>query len=115
MDAGLHRERTDRTRRKITYRAPVTELPDGVMIRTGGQCGLLLGGRLRPWFLGGYGPGSRRLSGTAEVLTPPSAVAAITAGYQPMVHPTAIPADLSGSWPIAVRACETSPPAAGRG
>jgi hypothetical protein len=33
MDAALHPERTDRARRKVTYRAPVAGLPDGVMVR----------------------------------------------------------------------------------
>jgi hypothetical protein len=62
MDARLHAERVDpRTRRQRTYplparlpgprHSPVTAggLPDGVMVRRDGACGLLAGGRFLPW------------------------------------------------------------------
>ena len=52
--------------------------------------GLLIGGRLRAWSLIGYGAAAP-VSGPVEVLTPPAIIAAIAAGYQPMVHPTASP------------------------
>ncbi|HEY3733971.1 MAG TPA: hypothetical protein VGL63_08650 [Streptosporangiaceae bacterium] len=92
MDAVLHGERVDRSRRKLTRRMPAAELPDGVMIRlVGGGAGLLAGGRVRPWSFGGYGiPADVGGTGVAEVLTPPSIVAAIAAGYRPMVHPSAL-------------------------
>ena len=92
MDAVLHAERTDRSRRKRSYRARPAELPDGVMVRLGGEPGLLLRGQVHPWSFRGYGapPASPALfmagPGEVEVLTPPSIVAAITAGYQPLVH-----------------------------
>jgi hypothetical protein len=89
MDSVLHSERVDRSRRKVTYLAPPGELPDGVMIRLGGQPLLLAGGRPRPWSFLGYGPPTG-LPETAEVLTPRSIVAAIAAGYRPLVHPTAL-------------------------
>src|SRR5262249_56244430 len=54
MDTALHRERTDRSRRKLSYLAPADELPDGVMIRIAGEPGLLAGGRMRPWSFPGY-------------------------------------------------------------
>jgi hypothetical protein len=100
MDKALHRERTDRSRRKLSYPAPAAELPDGVMIRAGGQAGLLISGEVLPWSFHGYGaPVPADLAGRAEVLTPPSIVAAITAGYRPLVHPSALasspPAGLS--------------------
>jgi hypothetical protein len=100
MDKALHRERTDRSRRKLSYLAPAAELPDGVMIRAGGEPGLLIGGRVRPWSFRGYGaPAPVDPPGRVEVLTPPSIVAAITAGYRPLVHPSALagwaPAGLS--------------------
>jgi hypothetical protein len=91
MDAALHRERTDRSRRKLTYFAPAAQLPDGVMIRARGEPGLLIGGGMRPWSFHGYGaPAPADPAGRAEVLTPPSIVAAITAGYRPLVHPSAL-------------------------
>jgi hypothetical protein len=58
------------------------------MIRAASGVGLLIGGRLRPWSLTGYGAGMG-VSGPVEVLTPPAIIAAISAGYQPMLHPTA--------------------------
>jgi len=91
MDTVLHRERVDRLRRQVTHQAPAGELPDGTMIRIGGRIGLLLAGQLRPWSFAGYGPpAGARAPGAVEVLTPPSAVAAIAAGYRPLVHPTAL-------------------------
>src|SRR5690348_645121 len=78
MDAALHAERTDRYRRKLSYRAPAAALPDGVMVRIGGEPGLLIGGRARPWSFRGYGPPPASPSPftagpeEVEVLTPPS-------------------------------------------
>jgi hypothetical protein len=90
MDTALHRERTDRYRRKLSYPAPAAELPDGVMVRNGGEPGLLIGGRVRPWSFHGYGaPDPAGPAARVEVLTPPSIVAAIMAGYRPLVHPSA--------------------------
>jgi hypothetical protein len=91
MDAVLHSERVDRTRRKLTHRAAAHALPDGAMIRTGDGAGLLVAGQLRPWSFLGYGAPAPGPTGTVEVLTPPSIVAAIAAGYRPLVHPSAQP------------------------
>jgi hypothetical protein len=97
MDAVLHRERVDRHRRQLTYAVPRDEVPDGTMIRVDGAVGLLLGGRLRPWSFQGYGPPVPvPAAGAVEVLTPPSIVAALVAGYRPLVHPTAGAGDLPG-------------------
>jgi hypothetical protein len=91
MDAVLHRERVDRQRRQVTHSAPAGELPDGVMVRAGAAVGLLAAGRLRPWSFRGYAaPAAARLTGAVEVLTPPSIVAAIAAGYRPRLHPSAL-------------------------
>ena len=46
LDAVLHGERVDRTRRQVTRIMDAGQLPDGVMIRTGNDAGLLIGGRL---------------------------------------------------------------------
>jgi hypothetical protein len=90
MDAQLHAERTDRVRRKRTHLADLAELPEGVMIRTGDGAYLLVDGHLRPWSFTGYGSAlPERPSGLVEVLTPPSIVAAISAAYRPLIHPTA--------------------------
>jgi hypothetical protein len=92
MDAQLHAERVDRSRRQRTHFRPVADLPDGVMVRYGTDAALLVGGQPRVWSFDGYGPtaGNVTAETTYEVLTPPSIVAAIAAGYRPMVHPTAL-------------------------
>lgn len=90
MDEVLHGQRVDRTRRQVTRTMDAGQLPNGVMIRSDGDMGLLIGGRLRAWSLTGYGAATG-ISGPVEVLTPPAIIAAIAAGYQPMVHPTALP------------------------
>jgi hypothetical protein len=91
MDPVLHRERTGRLRQKVTHRARAGDLPDGVMIWTGGGAALLLDGRLLPWSFHGYvAPAGPCPAGAVEVLTPPSIVATIAAGYKPLVHPTAL-------------------------
>jgi len=106
MDTVLHRERTDRSRRKLSYLALAAELPDGVMIRDGGEPGLLAGGQLRPWSFHGYGaPAPADPADRVEVLTPPSIVATITAGYRPLVHPSALASTRpTGSAPAAAEA-----------
>ena len=53
MDIVLHAERVDRTRRKLT-RGPAGDLPDGVMVRSGGVTGLLTESRVLPWSIAGY-------------------------------------------------------------
>jgi hypothetical protein len=106
MDAVLHRERVDRRRRQLTHHEPAGELPDGVMIRADGCVGLFLAGQLWPWSIRGYGaPSQASLPGQVEVLTPPSIMAAITAGYRPLVHPTALTrsSPLAGQMPPGVR------------
>jgi hypothetical protein len=93
MDIALHAERvSSRSRAKVTRPALAGHLPDGAMVRHEGGSALLCAGTLRPWSLDGYGapvpvrPGSR-----VELLTPPSLVAALRAGYRPLVHPSAGP------------------------
>jgi len=79
------------------------------MIRAGGDMGLHIGGRLLAWSLTGYGA-AVGVSGPVEVLTPPAIIAAIAAGYQPMVHPTASPESPSADgMPSRVRRPNTPP------
>jgi hypothetical protein len=95
MDAQLHAERVEsRSRRQRTHQAAAGSLPDGVMIRRGGGPALLagghVGGRALPWSFTGYGTVVPLDEDTmVEVLTPPSSVAAIAAGYRPVLHPSA--------------------------
>jgi len=99
MDAQLHSERVHRSRRQRTHMCAVGDLPDGVIVRCGSEPALLVGGEPRIWSFDGYGAPqlrpalARQADAMCEVLTPPSIVAAIAAGYRPMVHPSALAAD----------------------
>ncbi len=101
MDTWLHAERVDpRTRRQRTPHPPphppsrAGELPDGAMVRHDGTIGLLAGGRFLPWSFAGYlAPVALRPGVPVELLTPPASVAAIAAGYRPLLHPSAARAD----------------------
>jgi hypothetical protein len=104
MDVWLHAERVDRrTRRQVTRVVTADTLPDGAMVMHRGTPALCCGGALLPWSFGGYGapvpvpPGSR-----AELLTPPSIVAVLAAGYRPFVHPSAGPTSMR-SFPAVTR------------
>jgi len=90
MDAWLHTERVDsRSRLQLTRPVEVARLPDGVMIRHGGVPGLLIGGSVRPWTFRGYAaPVALSPTASADLLTPPATVAAIAAGYRPLLHPS---------------------------
>jgi hypothetical protein len=91
MDARLHAERVGaRSRRQLTRQALASQLPGGVMIRHEGVPCLLAGGRLLPWSFTGYlDPVTLPPDRPAELLTPPATVAAIAAGYRPLLHPSA--------------------------
>lgn len=93
IDAQLHVERVDsRSRRQLTRRVAVADLPDGAMIRHAGAPGLLRAGTFLPWSFQGYQAGVQLArAARVELLTPPSTVATIAAGYRPVVHPSADP------------------------
>jgi hypothetical protein len=96
LDIWLHAERVDsRTRRKLTRPVQLGDLPDGAMVSRDGSIALWCQGTLRPWSFEGYGPPGQAGPHTrADLLTPPSIVAALRAGYRPLVHPTAGPTPL---------------------
>lgn len=82
VDARLHAERLD-GRRQRTHRRPWRGLPDGTFVRLDAGPALVVGDRVHLWSADtGYGPAQPR-PGRAEavVLTPPSAVAVLAAGY----------------------------------
>jgi hypothetical protein len=93
MDRWLHAERVDRrTRRQVTTPVLAGSLPDGAMVSHRGRAALVCGSMLLPWSFDGYGapaPLSRRAR--VDLLTPPSIVAVLGAGYRPLVHPSAGP------------------------
>lgn len=89
MDAVLHRERLD-GRHKRLHPLPRSwrELPDGAMLAGGGQAYLVARGRLGLWTPAGYAPAAEP-AGFDGMLTPPSTVAALGAGYAPVLHASA--------------------------
>lgn len=93
IDRRLHAERVAPDRSKRSVVAALDDLPDGVFVAVaawGGQACLVRGDRLLAWSPCGYGERRRRPKGEeVRVLTPPSTVEAIRAGYAPDIHPSA--------------------------
>jgi len=87
IDRVLHAERLDETGRKRTYRAALRSLPDGTMVEHWDAPHLLWKRKLRPWSFFGYGPEvSVAAEAEMDVLTPPSIVQAIRAGFVPQIE-----------------------------
>lgn len=81
IDAVLHHERLDRAARPVPR-----DLPDGTMLAAGEAALLVVAGRLLRWEHAGYRPTGLRPD---RLLTPPSVVRTLRAGYRPMLHPSA--------------------------
>jgi hypothetical protein len=76
---------------RITWRAPITELPDGtVVLDTERWPRLLLADRTVQFTFDGWTDPRPRPSGEVDVLTPPTSVGALANGYAPLLHPTAV-------------------------
>jgi hypothetical protein len=93
IDVRLHAERVDvRARARRLHRAKLAELPDGAFVLESGGPWLVLGRELLRWTPAGYSERRRRRSGTVALVTPPSLVAVLRAGWDPVVpflHPSA--------------------------
>jgi hypothetical protein len=84
MDTVLHAERLEGRRKRLWRMAP-NALPDGAMVARNGRAFALRGGIASPWSFAGYGPPEPFPPGEdVDVLTPPSTVAALAAGYRPI-------------------------------
>ncbi|MCD0419352.1 hypothetical protein LOC51_19230 [Rubrivivax sp. JA1024] len=106
IDATLHRERLDgRAKRLQPLSCAVSELPEGAMVADvkpddagvrdlafAGTAYLSTQGGLLRWSFEGYQPAEvvviDGLQGRLVLLTPPSTLRALEAGYQPALHPT---------------------------
>lgn len=89
MDAILHSERLDgRTRRLHALPLPLHALPDGAMVQAGEDSYLIVDGRLLSWSPAGYRAAAPAVLNDPKLLTPPSALGAIMAGYRPVLHPS---------------------------
>jgi len=90
IDRFLHSERRTAPRLKRTHQMEMDELPDATYIQVAGGPWLVLGDTLLAWSPVAYIDRQPRWSGgLATVLTPPSIVAALHAGYGPGIHASA--------------------------
>jgi len=89
MDAILHGERLD-GREKRTHRHDIAGLPDAAMIALDDAAYAVRGDALLRWSSAGYAESRRRpASRVIEILTPPSILAVLAAGYRPCWHSSA--------------------------
>ena len=98
MDEVLHAERNGDRGQKVTFAARLGDIPGGAFVRYTPEGGggarpyLVVGNHLLAWSPAGYN-GFVFLSTVShqlEVLTPRSIVAVLSAGYRPMLHPSAV-------------------------
>ena len=89
IDAVLHHERLDRGRKWLhPLPMPPERLPDGAMLQSGAESFLIAKGRVLKWSPAGYSSMQQTPEG-AMLLTPPSTLRALIAGYRPVLHPSA--------------------------
>ncbi len=90
MDVKLHIERRVRPWLKRTHRASAGSLPDGTFIALDHAAWLVRGTDLLEWTPDGYrARRARPKIGELTVLTPPSMLAVLRAGYPVSMHPSA--------------------------
>jgi hypothetical protein len=89
IDVVLHRERLERGKRRLhPLPVPIAELPDGAMVQVGAESFLILRGRALLWSMAGYRTADTVIK-DAMLLTPPSTLRTISAGYRPVLHGSA--------------------------
>jgi len=90
IDAVLHRERLSGAKKRLHARTvPVAELPDGAMLQEGTESYMIVQGRALSWSPAGYRE-TRDTIDDAMLLTPPSTLRALSVGYRPVLHPSAM-------------------------
>jgi hypothetical protein len=98
IDAVLHRERLDRGNKRLHQLAmPLGQLPGGAMVQQGAESFLIVDGQALLWSPAGYRKAEHAIN-DAMLLTPPSTLRALGAGYRAVLHPSArcIPSPLVG-------------------
>ena len=98
IDAQLHAERVaPDTRTQLHHEAPLDELPDGAFVVWEGAPWLVLDAHLLRWTAAGYvARRPRPARQQARLITPPSLVSVLRAGWQslvPLLHPSALAAE----------------------
>ncbi len=94
IDARLHGERVEpQTRGRRLHEADLADLPDGAFVLRAGMPFLVLGSELLRWSTAGYVERDARPARIGTILiTPPSLVRVLRAGWHPVVplfHPSA--------------------------
>lgn len=94
LDSTLHAERWDRRgRHRRVHRQPWSTLPDGSFVVHHDCPAVVLGDAVVPWSTMGYGTAEHRpTSGQTAVITPPTSVVALQAGYPVQVDDAALAA-----------------------
>jgi hypothetical protein len=89
IDAVLHRERLEHGRKRLhPLPGPLKELPAGAMVQREAESYLMVQGRALLWSAAGYAEARQSIDHTM-LLTPPSTLRALRAGYRPVLHPSA--------------------------
>jgi len=91
MDAVLHRERLDDRRKRIhPLTEDIADLPDGAMVVRNNEAFAIVRGQSWRWSERGYEL-EKSPANADGLLTPPSTLNAMRAGYRPVLHPTIEP------------------------
>lgn len=91
IDTVLHHERLDQGGKRLhALLVPLDQLPDGAMVQQGEESFLVAQGKAFLWSPAGYVAVEHPPS-EAALLTPPSTLRTMNAGYQPVLHPSASP------------------------
>jgi hypothetical protein len=89
IDEVLHTERLDgKAKRLHALPGAIGALPDGAMVQAGDTSYLIARGRALLWSWDGYREAQNAMR-DAALLTPPSTLRALGAGYRPLLHPSA--------------------------
>jgi hypothetical protein len=87
MDKVLHGERLDEKRQKKRHslESGISDLPDGAMLASGTDAYLVKGGAIFLWSWGGYSS-ARIIPSELSLLTPPSTIRTLKAGFKPHIR-----------------------------
>ncbi len=86
IDTVLHRERLQARRKRVNMLLfPLDDLPDGTMIAAAGTAFLVARGQAFRWTAKGY-ERTATLPFVDGLLTPPSVLRTLQAGYRPLIH-----------------------------
>jgi hypothetical protein len=99
IDAVLHRERLAGGKKRLhALPMPLPRLPDGAMVQAGTESFLIARSRALLWSPGGYREVHKGIA-DATLLTPPSTLRALAAGYQPVLHESAVELEAADTKP----------------